>query len=174
MVKWSGFLCPLGTFLSQRRPLALELAMSWDFLLQNIRESSRSQPGFHEPSSHSPLLEQLTWQFKSFLGIMGHYSPSIQSHEFCMGLIMSEHCSIICVWFLFGSIEGYIRVSQLSNVCSPVWIDTTDPVEQWAKGSLSPASCDLILCINMIHISELPATEVSIPSAPWHFQTAPD
>ncbi|KAI0234940.1 Methyltransferase-like 26 [Lamellibrachia satsuma] len=57
------------------------------------------------------------------------------------------------------SILGYIKASGLSNIKEPLSINTTEPIKQWADGALVEASYDLILCINMMHISEWPATE---------------
>ncbi|ELU04730.1 hypothetical protein CAPTEDRAFT_111852 [Capitella teleta] len=58
-----------------------------------------------------------------------------------------------------NSIDGYIRVSSLSNIRFPVWIDATEAPSSWAKGCLAPASFDLVLCINMLHVSLIAATQ---------------
>lgn len=68
--------------------------------------------------------------------------------------LLCECPSVIC------SILGYIKASGLSNIKEPLSINTTEPIKQWADGALVEASYDLILCINMMHISEWPATEV--------------
>ncbi|XP_013414878.1 methyltransferase-like 26 isoform X1 [Lingula anatina] len=57
------------------------------------------------------------------------------------------------------SIAGYIAAKESKNVLQPVFIDASQPLSKWAGGSLIPQSCDLIVNINMIHISPWSATE---------------
>ena len=51
-------------------------------------------------------------------------------------------------------------MTKLANILCPVSVDTSHPPGGWADGALTPGSFDLLLCINMIHISEWAATEV--------------
>ena len=84
---------------------------------------------------------------------------------------MSSHSSYRVIVFFYFSITGYIQVTQRSNVKEPVWIDTTDPLDQWANGSVTAGSFDLILSINILHIAEWAAAEVS--SLPHMLQFTP-
>uniref|UniRef100_S4R931 Methyltransferase like 26 n=1 Tax=Petromyzon marinus TaxID=7757 RepID=S4R931_PETMA len=58
----------------------------------------------------------------------------------------------------FQSISAYARATQLQNVLPPIQVDVREPCETW-PGRWPSSSCDLILNVNMIHISEIRCTE---------------
>ncbi|XP_070617122.1 methyltransferase-like 26 [Erythrolamprus reginae] len=56
-----------------------------------------------------------------------------------------------------ASISEFIKTLHLSNVKPPIYLDASRSWETW--GGLCPDSLDLIVSINMIHISEMKCTE---------------
>ncbi|XP_070579298.1 methyltransferase-like 26 isoform X2 [Ptychodera flava] len=62
------------------------------------------------------------------------------------------------------SIQCYLKVYQPQNVLQPVFVNASMPAETWHP-SLRPGSCDLIVCINVIHISPLAVTQGLFPGA---------
>ncbi|XP_015674676.1 methyltransferase-like 26 [Protobothrops mucrosquamatus] len=56
-----------------------------------------------------------------------------------------------------ASISAFIKTLHLSNVKPPIYLDSSQSWETW--GGLRPNSLDLIVNINMIHISEMKCTQ---------------
>ncbi|XP_070811202.1 methyltransferase-like 26 isoform X2 [Pituophis catenifer annectens] len=56
-----------------------------------------------------------------------------------------------------ASISSFIQTLHLSNVKPPIYLDSSQSWETW--GGLRPNSLDLIVNINMIHISEMKCTQ---------------
>ncbi|XP_034286204.1 methyltransferase-like 26 isoform X1 [Pantherophis guttatus] len=56
-----------------------------------------------------------------------------------------------------ASISSFIQTLHLSNVKPPIYLDSSQSWETW--GGLRPNSLDLIVNINMIHISEMRCTQ---------------
>lgn len=56
------------------------------------------------------------------------------------------------------SIEAYRARYQLNNVMPVIYLDASLPHQYW--GGIQPESMDLVVNINMIHISPMACTEV--------------
>uniref|UniRef100_A0A0P4W936 Methyltransferase type 12 domain-containing protein n=1 Tax=Scylla olivacea TaxID=85551 RepID=A0A0P4W936_SCYOL len=63
-----------------------------------------------------------------------------------------------------ASISAYVKESGAKNVLEPLMIDVCKPVSEW-PGKFSAASLDVILNINMVHISAWPCTEALFRAA---------
>lgn len=57
------------------------------------------------------------------------------------------------------SIAAYAEAMQVPNMLPPVLLDVSQGWETW--GDTQPATLDLLVSINMMHIAELRCTEVS-------------
>ena len=75
-------------------------------------------------------------------------------------IICHDNYTRICIP-LCCSISAYIKNTNVSNVKPSVVVNTTCPPGEWGNGTLTAASYDVIVCINMTHISEWASTEVS-------------
>lgn len=58
------------------------------------------------------------------------------------------------------SIEAYRAHYQLNNVMPAIHLDASLPHQYW--GGIQPESLDLVVNINMIHISPMACTEVGL------------
>lgn len=58
-----------------------------------------------------------------------------------------------------SSIKSYIEEEKLSNIKQPVFIDASTDSSTWNDGKFQKDSIDLMININMIHISPLKCTE---------------
>lgn len=70
--------------------------------------------------------------------------------------------------FVSISIEAYRARYRLNNVKPAIHLDASLPYQYW--GGIQPESLDLVLNINMIHISPLACTEVGL-LIQWFSQT---
>lgn len=62
------------------------------------------------------------------------------------------------------SIAAYVEATGLPNLLPPILLDVSQGWETW--GGTQPATLDLLVSINMMHIAELRCTEVSGPRPP--------
>ena len=67
----------------------------------------------------------------------------------------SDVSSICC------SIRAHVKERSLKNVLDPVVVNATLPGKDWGRGALEVGKFDVVVCINMMHITEFAATEVS-------------
>ena len=58
---------------------------------------------------------------------------------------------------LFTSIDGYTKAMNLKNVLPPIHLDVSDGIERWPISTSN--LLDIIICINVIHISPWKCTE---------------
>lgn len=63
-----------------------------------------------------------------------------------------------------NSISAYVEATGLPNLLPPILLDVSQGWETW--GGTQPSTLDLLVSINMMHISELQCTEVSDPPQP--------
>lgn len=63
------------------------------------------------------------------------------------------------VGFGTHSIAAYAEAMQVPNMLPPILLDVSQGWETW--GGTQPATLDLLVSINMMHIAELRCTEVS-------------
>ena len=107
---------------------------------------------------------------------MDFYNPNFCAHYrtgiFCKFTPILEPQIIFGSWYFAYqqacndyrnfSISGYQTLHpDVQNVSPPVYVDCTVPAEQWASGRLQPGDYDVILAVNLIHISPWVATTVS-------------
>ncbi|XP_007886896.1 methyltransferase-like 26 B isoform X2 [Callorhinchus milii] len=62
------------------------------------------------------------------------------------------------------SVAAYVAATKVTNVKEVVYIDVAEPWEEWAN--LQPKSCDLIVNINMLHLSSRGSAE-GLLSGAW-------
>ncbi|RUS79814.1 hypothetical protein EGW08_012413 [Elysia chlorotica] len=58
----------------------------------------------------------------------------------------------------FKSINAHIEHNGLKNVLPPLHVDISKPLSEWATPELTAGSCDLVVNVNMAHISPWKAT----------------
>lgn len=63
------------------------------------------------------------------------------------------------VRFGVHSIAAYAEAMHVPNMLPPILLDVSQSWEMW--GGTQPSTLDLLISINMMHISELRCTEVS-------------
>lgn len=68
------------------------------------------------------------------------------------------------VGFGAHSIAAYVEATGVPNLLPPIMLDVSQGWETW--GGTQPATLDLVVSINMMHIAELRCTEVSGPRQP--------
>ncbi|NWV11062.1 MTL26 protein, partial [Ptilonorhynchus violaceus] len=61
------------------------------------------------------------------------------------------------VGFGAHSIAAYVEATGVPNLLPPILVDVSRGWETW--GGIQPASLDLLVSINMMHIAELQCTE---------------
>lgn len=96
---------------------------------------------FSTPESRAGLCPCLQW----LLGLRGHPAG--------LELGLGVH-----------SIAAYVEATGVPNLLPPILLDVSQGWETW--GGTQPASLDLLVSINMMHISELRCTEVRASTAP--------
>uniref|UniRef100_UPI00358FD2E9 methyltransferase-like 26 n=1 Tax=Myxine glutinosa TaxID=7769 RepID=UPI00358FD2E9 len=57
-----------------------------------------------------------------------------------------------------ASISAYVKSSGLPNLLPPLCLDVRRPLQEWPGGPW-PKSCDLVLSINLVHISPFTCTQ---------------
>uniref|UniRef100_A0A8C1W287 Methyltransferase-like 26 n=1 Tax=Cyprinus carpio TaxID=7962 RepID=A0A8C1W287_CYPCA len=67
--------------------------------------------------------------------------------------LATYHIVIFFFLFFYCSIESYRQYHKLQNVKAPIYLDVSQSWENW--GGIQTKSCDLIVNINMMHISPL-------------------
>lgn len=75
-----------------------------------------------------------------------------------LGVILDALASTIMSFVPILSIEAYRAHYQLRNVKPVIHLDASLPYQYW--GGIQPQSLDLVVNINMIHISPFACTEV--------------
>ncbi|NXA54481.1 MTL26 protein, partial [Nothocercus julius] len=55
------------------------------------------------------------------------------------------------------SIAAFREVTQLPNLLPPIYLDASQSWETW--GGIQPGTLDIIVNINMMHVSEMECTE---------------
>lgn len=70
------------------------------------------------------------------------------------------HALTIITFVPILSIEAYRAHYQLHNVKPAIHLDASQPPQYW--GGIQPESLDLVVNINMIHISSFACTEVGL------------
>lgn len=75
-------------------------------------------------------------------------------------VLLESACITIMSFVPILSIEAYRAHYQLHNVRPAINLDVSLPHQYW--GGIQPESLDLIVNINMIHISPMACTEVGL------------
>lgn len=108
--------------------------------------------------THLPL-----WVFLHLREPMQGFVPACSA---CWG--GTGHPAGLEVGFGAHSIAAYVEAAGLPNLLPPILLDVSQGWETW--GGTQPASLDLLVSINMMHIAELRCTEVSSPDSPFPCQ----
>lgn len=85
--------------------------------------------------------------------ILGRYTVLVK-YAFCLRVLALTIMSFVPIL----SIEAYRAHYQLHNVKPAIHLDASLPHQYW--GGIQPESLDLVVNINMIHISPFACTEV--------------
>lgn len=82
-------------------------------------------------------------------------------HLLLNAILQLLECNFIMIscFFFCCSIEAYRQHYRLPNVKPAIYLDASQSWEHW--GGIQTESCDLIVNINMMHISPLACTKVS-------------